>query len=294
MAKYVAFLIAIGLFGSLYVLSENGLYWSDYNWWFAGAQTLRNMTVMSPLAPFLAVWNTFNWKDNLLYALPILPPLLAFGASRLAYELAVLLAYAAPYAVSIAVLACACTGISRKIFWPVLIAALFPAVWAPALRGLPDSAGAFLLTLALLIFSSKEQSARRALNCLAVGVLLAFAVLIRRHFLLAIPAFFIAAATQYFLQRRLEPRADAIGAEPGLRSAVRQMLLVAAGFAAIICTLGLGFIQQLSLHNYAILNSSYRVSIFEEIVYFLTLYGVPVWIMATAGWVLVFRSRRYV
>lgn len=262
-----------------YVLSENGFYWSDFNWWDVGARFLKDEIAASPGRGLLTAWLSMSLKDSLLYAVPILPFALTLGSSRLVYITSLAVMYLVPYVVALAMLYKTCANSRRSILLPACIALCVPAVWVPTLRGLPDAGGAFMIVLCMLLYL-RDPNLRKPKTIVLIGVLMALAPLFRRHYL------FGDIALVWAMLPDLDFRA--------MNRSNRRMILIEhmirVMFVSVVCllvllTFGFLFVNHLLLHNYASLNASYRVPIVDEIGYYVLMYGAGTWALAAAGWI---------
>ena len=127
-----------------------------------------------------------NDEYNKLPVLPLLPWTLTFGADRLPYVLGVLNVYAIP-AVFLLCIFCyrypmrlGALNDHWRIWVPLVLIAGFPLFWAPIVRGMLDVVTLACNLLVLLIYFSRPPKELRWPALLAMGLLLAGSVLLRR------------------------------------------------------------------------------------------------------------------
>lgn len=208
-----------------------------YSWDHASYQSIALDTAAafrsSPLAGWQALRQSFHADYNAFFALPLVPWILAFGPSRMSYELGVALAYLLPFPLAIGAVATRLVSDGRRVaFWSAAwLALLTPMAWVPALRGFPDSGGAALVALGLWVYLG-DVELRRGATVLWLGGALGASVLFRRHFAYAATAFLVSAFLHSVAMAALRPR------EVTLAWRLRRLASVAARFAAVLAVLG--------------------------------------------------------
>jgi hypothetical protein len=199
-----------------YVHSESTVYYWDYGGYEDIAGGLTDVFRQSSRVGWVTLYRTLSNPYNAVFALPLTPVIRLFGEHRLSYELGIALLYQLPYVLVLgSVAALLSDGPRRRIDWTATtVALLLPALWAPVLRGFPDSLSALLFALAVRAYL-EDMSLQRRWQIPAIAILLAASAVVRRHFLLAIPPFLIAATVTTFLanrsSRHLVRGADALG-----------------------------------------------------------------------------------
>jgi hypothetical protein len=283
-----AMLFAVALC-ALYVGAERTVYWWDY----AGYHNLvwRTLSAFreSAAAGIAFVHQTLGLSYNALFAIPLAPLHAVFGSSRLTYVLSVALVYHVPYvAVLGGIAACTVHAPRRWALWATTtVALLLPGLWVPVLRGFPDSAAALLFALAILAYLADPALSRRWQPA-AIGVCLASAVLLRRHFLVTVPAFLLAMAVVCYRERRLlEPAVAA--RRVAARTAWLAALTGAAGlaFALIVAA---PFVRLVLTRDYYELYRGYMLPVPDVAYSFVAPFGIPIALAAAAGLALGFRS----
>jgi len=272
-----------------YVGAERTIYWWDY----AGYQNLVWRTGSafreSAAAGIAFVFGTLDQSYNALFALPLAPVQALFGSSRLTYVLSVALVYHVPYALVLgAIAARAVDAPRRRVAWATTsVALLLPGLWHPVLRGYPDSAAALLFALAMLAYLADAALSRRW-QPPVIGVCLASAVLLRRHFLVTVPVFLLAMAVVSYRERRLLEPSTTVG-RAAARAAWLTGMTAAAGliFAAIVAA---PFLRLLATRDYYDLHRSYMLPISDVAYSLIVPFGIPIAVASAAGLALGLRS----
>ncbi|MBK9141776.1 MAG: hypothetical protein IPM23_04720 [Candidatus Melainabacteria bacterium] len=272
-----------GLVCYFYVRAENALYWSDYNYYRYMTWFLKEQALASPFLALLMVLKSTDLTYNLLFAVPLLPFAIVFGDSRLVYIVSSALVYFLPCSLLLGSIAGA--GLSDRASLPrslvagaaTLATLLVPALWAPVLRGYPDYAAAIPVLAALVIYMRDESLGRGKVALL--GVLLALAPLLRRHFFYL--SFALAAALlihQFYLASRNKM---------SLAAFLKGPFLCWCGIGMVsgltLATLGFLFLKSILSSNFMALYASACVSVSEGAGYFITAYGALSILLALCG-----------
>jgi hypothetical protein len=188
------------LFGLLlvthvYVAHERIFYYWDFTGYHGLASTLVERYAVSPLAALTEVYRSLFNEYNLVFAVPLLPFLLGFGPSRQVYEAALVVCFAFPFLLVLGQIGAQLfPSHARAARWAAIGAACCtPAVWVPTLRGYPDVGAALCIALAMWAYLV-DPTLRRRWQSPAIGVALALAPILRRHFAYAALAVLIAVA----------------------------------------------------------------------------------------------------
>ncbi len=276
-----AMVFAAGLC-SAYVGAERTVYWWDY----AGYHDLAARTVrafeQSADTGITFVRGTLAQSYNALFALPLAPLLALFGSTRLAYVLSVALVYHVPYAVVLGGIAArTLRAPRRRIAWiTTAVSLLLPGLWLPVLRGYPDSAAALVFALAMVAYLA-DPALGRWWQPPVIGICLAGAVLLRRHFLVTVPAFLVAMAVVCFLERRRrEPSVAARHA--AAQTAWLTGLSAAAGLAFAI-VVAEPFVSLVATRDYYDLYRGYMLPIADVAYSLVVPFGIPIAIAAATG-----------
>jgi hypothetical protein len=189
---------------SAYVKQESVFYFWDY----AVFQNLATRTALAFQRSFadgyVAVGRSLVEDYNAIFAVPLVPLFRALGTTRLAYELGIALVYGLPFALAVGTIGVALIrGARAAVFWStVAIALLTPMTWIPGFRGYPDVGAALLVTLAIRVCLG-DPGLHRPRSIVAIGVLLAGAILYRRHFLFAASALLATAGIMALVEGRI-------------------------------------------------------------------------------------------
>ncbi|NTU76625.1 MAG: hypothetical protein HGA90_02245 [Alphaproteobacteria bacterium] len=176
----------------------------------------------------------------------------------------------------------------RRVFglaWlPALLGAfglcfLIPPLWLPLLEGYPDIGGAACITFALGLLLGRSKNWRGAL---AVGALLALAILLRRHFAYAALALLVAAGSFSLFS-------DVLKTEKELRLKALRRFLLLGGFCGLTILGLLSFIAPVFLYdalgtNYTALYRSYKTPLEDFLLFAASSFGLFLLLAALAGY----------
>lgn len=223
---------------------------------------------------------------NEIVVLPIFPFVMAFGNSRLVFELALVLLYQLPFALIVGAIATKLIPVhSFAVFWSTVgLALLTPAVWVPTLRGLPDMCSAFLVALAILLYL-RDKSLRHWWKIPLIGFVLATAVILRRHFAYGVVALFVSwgvMSSVVFLEQWQRSFREAVISWS--RTIVR-IGLVGVSSLAWTALLAWPFLETVYRTNYTSLFSSYVFPPSEVISYYILIFGWGPWMLAGVGYI---------
>ncbi len=229
---------------------------------------------------------------NAIFAMPIVPIARVLGAGRPIYLGCLAFFYQVPFVLAVAAVARQIfKGDPRRVFWiAALTTALMPALWAPMLRGYPDSGGAtlFLIAVWLHLVSLREGGSLR--KAAGAGVYLAAAMLFRRHYAYAGVAFFSTVVVHRAVSIALAytHRSPRAGGE--LRHAVAEVAVMGAAALATLVAFGSTFLQYLMAANYYTLYESYLNPPLSNLDYFIELYGGGLCVLSGIGWIATWRT----
>ena len=284
----------------VYVSSEH----TFYAWDYAGYQKLTRATatafIESPNNVLLTAIKTLYqaWRStaeefgDIIPTLPLLPFFLTFGDSRLVYILSIALVYLLPFALVLGAIAAKMIPLyPRSVYWSTaLLTLLTPVAWAPTLRGLPDTGGALLMALAVLVYLQDLQLKHRR-QIVLIGFFIAAAILFRRHFIYGSVAFFGAIILHTLLTA-------ATGVQSRPKEARRELFKIgvrigwmAAASLIALAVLGLPFIIRIATTNFNLRYTSYQVPFGEGLRYYGLAYGWVAWILVGLGFAVGIRTR---
>lgn len=200
-----------------YVLQENTYYWWDYADYHNYALIVANAFRDSFGDGVTLVRQTLTQQKNALHVFPLLPFLLLGGESRLAYVLGVAVMYLFPFCLGMGAMATQ-LGLGkdveknpRRVFWTAtFLPLLLPPTWVPLLRGYPDIGGAMLLVWGSWLYL-RNPRLTDVRQILAMGTLLGWSVLFRRHFAYGVLTLLLAAWLSWGVPRRWRCWRDALG-----------------------------------------------------------------------------------
>lgn len=273
-----------------YVSAERTFYFWDYgvHWDLAtGASTAFGRSLEDGLQ-FLE--HSFHGSYNALFTLPLLPLLACWGTSRMAYEQALALVCFVPLPLAVGALAARVARAERRLaFWSAAsLTLLTPMAWVPMLRGLPDSAAASLMCLALAACLA-DPGLRRGGTTLAAGALAALATLLRRHFAYATLSLGTLLALLALREIGLAPAGSR---REALRRAAASLALFAAAGMTTAGLLGPAFVRRVLGLDHRALHRSYEMPIGVLGSSLVEGYGLLFLLAAGGGLVLGLRSRR--
>jgi hypothetical protein len=176
-----------------YVSSENTFYTSDYGGYQRITEGLLNSYLESFRSAVRVVVSSIDAEYNAFFAIPLVPFLLAFGDSRLSYELALAATYLLPFIIVISAIAVQLIPNRPQFaFWlSAALLLLTPMAWVPTLRGYPDTGAAFAIGVAIWVYLH-DTTLRQRWQPLVIGMAAAAAMLMRRHFAYDVIALFAA------------------------------------------------------------------------------------------------------
>ena len=227
---------------------------------------------------------------NALFALPLVPLFPDLGETRLAFVRGIALVYVVPFALAVgSVGAALIRGPRAAVFWSTTaLVLLTPMSWVPAFSGYPDAGAALFVTLGVRV-ALTDPTLRRARTIVGVGVLLALAVLYRRHFLFAAPAVFAAVALSALDANATPPRTPARTAASLLSTTLRVLLTIAVGLLATFA-IARPALRHLFSHDFYDLYAGYLHPPLGVAAYYFHLYGGLAWLGAAVGFVAGWRA----
>lgn len=289
-------LLLLGLFVAgfvtFYVNQEHFFYFYDGVGYHSVAVEVVNLFSEAPFKALSTIRTSVQQEYNTYYTLPLIPWLLVFGESRLAYLSGIALFYQLPYILLMGALAARLLPEQKRLAFLIaaLVALINPTAWGALLRGLPDVGAASLIALAAWI-ALYDLSLKRWWQMVGVGVSLALAIIFRRHFTYAVIAFYTALLIQVllvFLRQRRNERS------PAKKSA--WMTLIRIGLTSCITIITLVIIAypmlvRIFTVNYATLYASYEWSVTQLVRFFGEQYGWILILLALAGIIWGLRTR---
>jgi len=267
---------------ALYVSSERNFHW----WidWYSSAIRVTTAFRESPWKGLQLVQNSLVQDRNWIYTLPLVPFLLTFGTSRLVYELALALVYLLPFAIAMGGICSKLVRVQQQtVFWAAaLLTLLIPVSWIPTFMGIPDTGGAFLIALASLVYL-QDVKLRRWWQIPLVGLLLGFAVLLRRHFVYGCIAFLGAITVQALIRFSVEVRKKPQLAWRNLIEYGVRIGLISAIAISTVMAVAWQFTYRARMSDYGTLYKSWNLPLGEITSLYASYYGWGTWLLVAIG-----------
>lgn len=287
-------LASVVLLACFYVSRERFFYYWDYAVYqdIAAAATDTFLT-LSPLDSFYTLYRSTADAYSSLFSVPLVPILLLFGESRLVYVAGLAATYLVPFALALgAVAERLIPGRPRWVFWATAaVALLTPMTWVPTLRGFPDAGAATLIALALRLHLEDRQAGRTAGSALFAGALAGLAILLRRHFVFGVAAFFAALVVCACLGLASDAWRKRPGSGRRLRNDLVWIVAAAAGCALTLAVVGHYFLLRILTREFASYYRAYEMPLRDALAWFVKPYGLPVCFLSALGFVAGLRAR---
>jgi hypothetical protein len=269
-------LLCSGLFAWHYADSERMFrIWDDRHYHALAVQSSR-LALHEPQSwpPFFKFWQTQDY--NAVFTVPLIPVIEHFGTSRPVFVSALAVLYLVPCMVIYILMSTLFTPDSPRARTVALVSTavatlLSTGPWRPTLIGLPDAGGAALFGLALWTYLY-NIGRHRAGTALFIGVLIAAAILFRRHFAYAAFAFYVTIIAHDWMNRLLARRTHPVTLK-GLLQPVGFVLLAGSIQVALMLTLATEFTLRSILTDYSTVYDSYRRSIGDNLLDMLGSFG---------------------
>lgn len=292
-----------------YVSSQHAFLGGDINDGFC--QRAIEVTDLFRQSPWQAIQDVFqaaNATYNKFYILPIIPLLLLLGNSYLAYVISVAIVYLLPLNLMMGVLATQLIPAHpRAVFMAaVFISTLVAPNWVTVLMGHPDIGATLVVTIALWVClqpfhknqfnqNQKNQSTNWLLpyrwQVPVLGILLAVAILFRRHFAYADLALVGAMVGHTAIEFSRTVRRETKAAWASLFGFAVRLGLVLATCLATLAIIAPQFTQAALSTDFVSLYDSWSRTVPEAIGFYSTLYGCGMWLLVLVGWGAGFAAR---
>ncbi|KAM3110485.1 hypothetical protein [Phormidesmis sp. 146-33] len=280
-----AFLLGMSIiFVAAYISHERAFYWFDYVTYEWILDKLAVALQASPLPALRSVWRSTGSDYSDYPTLLLLPFRWVFGDSRLVYILGVSVLYSVPFGFVLGAIATKLirSANPRTVWWSgALIAIVTPLFWAPTLRGYVDAGAALLIAIAVWVYL-QDVTLRYRWQIGAIGFLLGFTPLFRRHFAYAGIAFFAAMVIQAVIRSftlRQQPR-QAIRI---LIGNLTQIGLIGLVSVATIAILGKHFLLRVLHNDFTSLYASFEVPLTQALQFYGLSFGWVAWLLAALG-----------
>jgi hypothetical protein len=283
----------------VYISSEHTFYCWDYaayhDMTIAKATYFRELA-KDPLRGALEALKEIRTSTAREYSdfhtLLIVPFILTWGDSRLAYVLTIALIYLLPYTlITGAIGAKLIPSHPRPASWSAALLTLsVPAAWLPTLRGYPDTGSAALIGVAILVYLH-DPKLKHWWQIVLIGFCIASAILFRRHFVYDGITFFVAITLQALITCGGQMGRHTQEALRGLLSSGMRIGSTAASTMVILAILGWPFIDRVLNTSFGALYASYQVPFGRSLEYYSSFYGWIACILAGLGIVVGIRNR---
>ncbi|KAM3098409.1 hypothetical protein ACKFKF_17250 [Phormidesmis sp. 146-12] len=288
-----AFLLGMSIiFVSAYISHERAFYWFDYVTYEWILDKLAAALQASPLPALRSVWRSTGSDYSDYPTLLLLPFRWVFGDSRLVYILGVSVLYSVPFGFVLGAIATKLirSANPRTVWWSgALIAIVTPLFWAPTLRGYVDAGAALLIAIAVWVYL-QDVTLRYRWQIGAIGFLLGFTPLFRRHFAYAGIAFFAAMVIQAVIRSftlRQQPRQDI----RILIGNLTQIGLIGLVSVATIAILGKHFLLRVLHNDFTSLYASFEVPLTQALQFYGLSFGWVAWLLAALGFAVGLKTR---
>jgi hypothetical protein len=288
-----AFLLVMSItFVAAYISHERAFYWFDYVTYEWILDKLATALQTSPLLALKNAWRSTGSDYSDYPTLLLLPFRWALGDSRLVYILSVTVLYSVPLGFVLGGIATKLirSANSRAVHWSgALIAIVTPLFWAPTLRGYVDAGAALLVAIAVWVYL-QDVTLRYRWQIGAIGFLLGFTPLFRRHFAYAGIAFFAAMVIQAMIRSftlRQQPR-RAFRAFIGNLTRIGVTGLVSV---ATIALLGKHFLLRVLHNDFTSLYASFEVPLTQALQFYGISFGWVAWLLAALGFAIGLKTR---
>jgi len=264
----------------LYTWTEHNFYWW-VDWWYKAITIADAFHESLPQALNL-LSQTLKTERNSLYTVPLVPFILAFGNSRLTYELSLAVVYLLPFSLVLGAISTQLLP-SRAVFWSTaFLSLLVPVTWIPTFLGLPDTGGALLIALATLAYLQNIRLMQWWRMPL-IGFLIAAATLLRRHFIYGGIALLGAITLQALFFFCQEVRKSSQRALLNLLLCGVQLSLIAATSLSVLIAIAGNFTSRALTTNYISLYASWSLPASDLVERYALFYGWATWLLVAVG-----------
>ncbi|MCW6051171.1 hypothetical protein K4039_13990 [Lyngbya sp. CCAP 1446/10] len=306
------FLLVLATVGltSIYVSSERTFYWWDYAGYNTATVNTANLFRDSPDQAWRGVIDSLSKEKNLLITLPLVPFILLFGESRLSYILSISLIYVLPFRLLLGAISVQLIPVDpRRVFWStVLLSLLIPMSWIPTLRGYLDTGGCVFIALAIWVYL-QDVKLKFWWKMPLIGLFLAAAILLRRHFAYSAIAFLGAASLQALVEFCVQYKnpnsvmnfdGDAAQSHPTIylgfldkiiqnkawknlfESGVKLGLIAATSLTVLMLVAG-DFTRSALTVNYGNLYAAWSLPVNDILTRYASFYGLGTWVLVLIG-----------
>ncbi|MEG4014900.1 MULTISPECIES: hypothetical protein [unclassified Microcoleus] len=283
---FLVVLVTVGV-TSIYVSSERTFYWWDYAGYNTATVNTANLFRDSPQKALAGVIESLAKEKNLLISLPLVPFILLFGDSRLSYILSISLIYVLPFRLLLGAISARLIPVyPQRVFWStVLLSLLIPMSWIPTLRGYLDTGGCVFVGLAIWVYL-QDVKLKSWWKIPLIGVCLAVAILLRRHFAYSAIAFLGAASLQALIEFIVQIyRRDSALPSPYrdlVESGIKLGLIAGTTFSVLMLVAG-DFTRSALTVNYRNLYVAWSLPVDDILIRYASFYGLGTWLLVLIG-----------
>lgn len=197
--------MGVGLFAVDFVSREATLYYWDGSYYWGLSCRLGRVLWHSPGQALAEIIQSIRFSDyNLIPALPVSLIMLAFGCSRLVYELSVIGAYGFLTVFVFLTTSWKITSARESdLSWWIMSASVltplfFPGLWRPVFLGYLDVGGVGIALFILLLYFRQPTDTMKLPALVSLGILLALLTLFRRWYVFWAVSFIVTVALNSF------------------------------------------------------------------------------------------------
>lgn len=267
---------------TLYISRERNFHW----WvdWYYPAINISDTLRESPIEAMKLLHQSLAQERNRLYVLPLIPLFWVFGNSRLVYEIGLALVYLLPLCLVMGAIAAQLIQVKRRlVFWlTAFLSLLIPVNWVPTFMGIPDTGGAVFLGLATLVYL-QDFRLKQWWRVPAIGVLIGWAIILRRPFIYGGFALLAAVSLQALMIFYVEVRKKPQMAGRGLLGYGVRIGLIGATALATLMTIAPGFTYGALTIDYRTLYTSWSLPFSDSLGLYAAYYGWGTWLLVAIG-----------
>jgi hypothetical protein len=269
---------------TLYISNEKFFYFWDFAHYSSKTSEVVENFRQSPPQAIKIFFKSLSDDYSQLFCLLLVPFIFVFGDSRIVYIVSSALVYIVPFSLVMGMLATKIIPAHpRIVFWSTaFLTLLIPPTWLSTLQGYPDIGAAVLIGLAILVYL-KDIKLKFWWQTPLIGVLLALAILFRRHFAYGARAFLIAMILQGLIIFVIERRKFSRKAFKNFCRYNILVSLIVITSVIILTIVAPKFIERIITTDYRILYASYERSLMVSFQFYGKAYGLLTWILTILG-----------
>ncbi len=282
---------AQALFVSAYVNHEHTIYYWDHAMYFNMARQFY-MALSQSLSTGATIFgNALAGNYNLIFALPSAASFGVFAPTRLVFILTNFFIFFLAYEMAFAFFLRRALNFDWRIALPVSLIAclLVPPLWLPLFEGYPDTGAAACLIAAAALGIAGPCRKKLIGTAIATGLILGFAVLLRRHFVYGDIALLLTQGgfAAFDIVRTRKDRAGKI------KTAIIHFALCGLSLAALVFLVAPDFLKASLTTDYRALYLSYQRPALVFLYFVLGSFGVGLLLVAVSGVALLGRDKAH-